>query len=809
MRYVFPPGRDVIVGYGNRCDIRLDRLAPVDQLIPDLLLRFVGTHWVAIDRSRNGIFVDGVRLSAVDIHEGQTIAIGDPQRGPRLTFQLTAPADAPAPPAGSPVRPVVHPPPPPAEPATQKIPTEFATQKIPTEMATQKIPIPPATQKIPTEPPTQRIPTPPPAPSQPTFERPTRPIQLPPPGTPVAPAPVKPTPPPEEDEEPKSRGLVERMTDATKKLLPARTDTGSGEVAPSTNRLPLQPGARTIGVAAYELGLTVDGQPLLSSISFTTRPGALIAVVGPSTARNTALIGLLAGARPLSSGVLTVDGHDVQAEPEAMRSRIGLVLRDNREYPQLTVERALGYAAELRLPPHTSPDNRDRVVNQVLDELGLTPHRKTRVAKLPPEALRCVSLAIELVTRPTLLAVDEPGIGLDPEQESHVMALLRRQADLGCVVVVATTALAHLSMYDQVLLLTPAGTLAFAGPPVHLESALGTTSWPDAFAQVIADPQGAHQAFLNRQQASVSMTPPSIAAPDKLPAELTFGQQVRLVARRQVRLLIASRVYFLFLLLLPFAFGALTLLIPGKTGLGKPSPSGHNPHEAIEILAALNIAAVIMGTALTIRDLVGERRIFRREQAIGLSTSAYLVAKLIVFSVAAAIQAAILTTIVVAVKGGPGRGAVLLPTAAVELYVSVAITAIVSAIVGLALSTMGKSLREVLPLLVPAILASLLFAGGLVSLVGTWGFDQVSWLIPAQWGFAAAASTVDLRRVETLAPDNLVWAHYVGWWVFDMVMLVVLGALWAGFVRYRLRPPFGASPKPLHREEQELSDLGG
>jgi hypothetical protein len=200
-----------------------------------------------------------------------------------------------------------------------------------------------------------------------------------------------------------------------------------------------------------------------------------------------------------------------------------------------------------------------------------------------------------------------------------------------------------------------------------------------------------------------------------------------------------------------------------------------------------------MGTALTIRDLVGERRIFRREQSVGLSTSAYLGGKIIVFSVAAAIQAAILTTIVVAIKGGPVHGAVLLHNPAVELYVSVATTAIVSAIVGLALSSLGNSLREVLPLLLPVILASLLFAGGLVPLVGTWGFDQISWLIPAQWGFAASASTVALRRVDTLAPDNLVWAHYVGWWAFDMIMLVVFGALWAGFVRYRLRPPLARS----------------
>jgi len=551
----------------------------------------------------------------------------------------------------------------------------------------------------------------------------------------------------------------------------------------------LKPGARTIGLAAYRLGLKVKERELISDVSFTARPGSMIAVIGPSAARNSALVGLLAGTRPLSSGVLTVDGHDVEAEPESMRSRIGVVSRDDRVHGCLTVDRAVGYAAELRLPPDTSRDNRRRVVSQVLDELELTPHRKTRVAKLSPEARRCVSMAIELVSRPSLLVVDEPSAGLDPEQESHVMAMLRRQADLGCVVVMATTSLDHLNMCDQVLLLTPAGTLAYAGPPEQMESALGTTDWYDAFARVSDDPHGAHQRFLSRQQASPSA--PALLMPEPPPAELDLKRQIRLMVRRQARLLLAYRIYSLFLLVLPFALGALALLIPGNSGLDRGNPNGANPHEAIEILAALNIGAVIMGTALTIRDLVPERRIFRREQAVGLTTTAYLAGKMIVFSAAAAIQAAILTAIVIAVKGRPVHGAVLLHNPVAELYLSVAVTAIVSAIVGLAMSSLGKSLREVAPLVVPVILASALFAGGLLPLAGTWVFDQISWLIPARWGLAASASTVDLRRVDKLAPQNETWTHYAGWWVFDMLMLLVFGALWAGFVWYRLRPPAG------------------
>ncbi len=598
----------------------------------------------------------------------------------------------------------------------------------------------------------------------------------------------------------------------TRKLRAPRPSFRTGETN-STYRLPLKPGARTTGVVAYQLGLTVGGHEILTDISFTARPGTLTAVIGPSAARNSALLGLLAGTRELSSGRATVDGHDVHAEPESMRTRIGIVPRDERLHRQLTVEQALEYAAELRLPPETSAQHRHRVVNQVLEELELAPHRATRISKLSPEVRRCAAMAIELISRPTLLVVDQPNAGLDAAQQSHVMAVLRRQADIGCVVVVAMssqTALANLNMCDQVLLLTSAGTMAFLGTPLQVESAMGTADWSKVLAQVSADPEGAHRAFRARPLASALTAPPEVAAPGPLPAELPMKRQIRLLARREVRLLFADRFYFFFLAILPFVLAALILLIPGDSGLDRPSAGSTNLHEAIEILAALNIAAVIIGTTLTIRALVGERRAFRREQAIGLSASAYLAAKIIVFGLAAAILTGILFTIVMAVKGGPVHGAVLLHNAPVELYVSVAATAVVSVVLGLALSTLGKSLREVLPLLVPVILASLLFNGSLVPLVNKWVIQQISWLVPAQWGFAASASTVDLRRVDTLAANAEMWTHYSGWWVFDLTMLVLFGAIAGGLTWYRLRPPEHTTrDQSSHREQQELSDLTG
>src|ERR1700749_4253284 len=113
--------------------------------------------------------------------------------------------------------------------------------------------------------------------------------------------------------------------------------------------------------------------------------------------------------------------------------------------------------------------------------------------------------------------------------------------------------------------------------------------------------------------------------------------------------------------------GSLSMSVPGDVGFGIPNPMGSAPPEPGEILLLLNVGAVFMGTALTIRDLIGERAIFLREQAVGLSTSAYLLAKVCVYTVFAIGQSAIVTAITLLGKGGPTLGSAALGPPGLEL----------------------------------------------------------------------------------------------------------------------------------------------
>ncbi len=547
---------------------------------------------------------------------------------------------------------------------------------------------------------------------------------------------------------------------------------------------------RTGGLDVRGVTWTIENnKTLLDNISLAALPGTLTAVIGPSGAGKSTFARLVAGYTHPTTGTVAFEGHNIHAEYASLRSRIGMVPQDDVVHGQLTVYQALMYAAELRLPPDTTKDDRAQVVARVLEELEMTQHLHTRVDKLSGGQRKRASVALELLTGPSLLILDEPTSGLDPALDRQVMTMLRQLADAGRVVLVVTHSLTYLDICDQVLLLAPGGKTAFCGQPSQIGSAMGTTNWADIFSTVANDPDGCRARHLARTG------PPPPPPPAEQPAELgdpshtSLIRQFSTIARRQVRLIFSDRGYFIFLALLPFIMGSLSMSVPGDGGFGIPNPMGAAPNEPGQILVLLNVGAVFMGTALTIRDLIGERAIFLREQAVGLSTSAYLLAKVCVYTVFAVVQSAIVSVIAVLGKGAPTQGAVALGSPGFELFVDVASTCVASAMLGLALSAVAKSNEQIMPLLVVAVMSQLVFSGGMIPVTNRIGLDQMAWVTPARWGFATSASTADLTKLVPgpLTPKDSHWRHTPATWWFDIGMLALISIFYLGFVRWRIR----------------------
>jgi ABC-type multidrug transport system ATPase subunit len=752
----FGPGGDIVIGRDVHADVRLPQPGVSRAHV---VLRYVDGRWVAIDNaSTNGMFVEQQRVSSVDIRDGQTIHIGEPD-GPPVTFELGRDDG------------------PPDDRTT--IPTELSN------VVTSVIRV--LRPGVPAEPP----------PGSTTIGREVdNDIVIPDLLASRYHARLIPTAQGVQIQDISSNGTFvngQRIKDAYLRENDVVTIANVDMVF--ANGVLVRRTALAVefgGLDVRDISLAIDGnRTLLEHVSFSAKPATLTAVIGPSGSGKSTLLNVIVGGTPPHGGAVSFDGHNIHAEYASLRNRIGMVPQDDVVHRQLTVNQALGYAAELRMSQDTTKDERQWVVRQVLEELELTPHADTRIEKLSGGQRKRASVALELLTGPSLLVLDEPTTGLDPALDQRVMKMLRHLADAGRIVVVVTHSLAYLDVCDQVLLLAPGGKTAYCGPPGELGSAMGSTDWADIFTDIDADPAAAHRRFLERAEQPVE--PVDQSEPEQpvalgRPVRAGLWRQFATVARRQVRLIRADGGYFVFLILLPFLLGLLPLAVAGDTGFGKAAIESAAPNEPKQIVVLLNLGAIFMGTALTIRDLVGERIIFRREQAAGLSTSAYLAAKVAVFAAAAVIQSAILVLIVTAPSIGKGvpLGASVLGSPRLELFVDIAATCVAAAILGLLVSALAQNSNQVLPLMVVTVMAQLVLAGGFIPVTNRL-LDPVSWLTPSRWGLAATASTVDLTNTVAVIPHDSHWKHAASAWTFDVVMLGVLAVCYLALARWKIR----------------------
>ncbi|WP_366215032.1 FHA domain-containing protein [Arthrobacter sp. SRS-W-1-2016] len=513
------------------------------------------------------------------------------------------------------------------------------------------------------------------------------------------------------------------------------------------------PGLRLERVA-YHAGTGRKARALLNEVAIEAPHGRFMAVIGPTGAGKSTLMSILTGQKRPSQGRATFDGMDIAANFDALRTRIGFVPQEDIIHRTLRLEDALDFAAQLRLPPDVTVEERGERVKRVLEDLGLSQQARTTIARLSGGQRKRASVALELLTEPTMLILDEPTSGLDPDMDRQVMALLRRIADSGGIVVVVTHRPESIDVCDYLLVLARGGTPAYTGRPQEALHYFGVTMWRDAFGMAANEADELLERYLARE---ASRPVPPASGPFKskrAPSVSPPLRQYRGLIARQLRLMTADVGYSTFLAALPVVLGFLALIVPGDAGFGVPGPARIG--EPSQLLVLLVVGAAVTGMALTVRDLVGEREIFRRESAAGLRPVIYLLAKLSVAAALCCIQSAVMVTILLMYKPQPVHH-ILSPMPGVDLWIAVSLTAIASASLGLAASAWAKSSEQVMPILAVGIMAQLVLAGGLIPVTGRQGLEQLSALMPARWGFALGAESINLRTLVPSTEKDWLW----------------------------------------------------
>lgn len=607
---------------------------------------------------------------------------------------------------------------------------------------------------------------------------------------------------------------------------------GHFELAFDGQRLHEHVDAGPVSLSAQRISVEIGDHRIVDDVSFALEQGSLLGIIGPSGCGKSTLVRALTGLQQASRGRVSYDGRDLYADYAELRYRIGMVPQDDVLHRQLTVRRALRFAASLRFADDVPRQERSARVEEVMAMLGIAGSARQRIDRLSGGQRKRTSVALELLTEPSMLCLDEPTSGLDPALDREVMQQLRNLADRGRTVLCVTHSVLHLDVCDRILVLCPGGTTGYFGPPSELLGFFEAADYADVFAKVTQDPQywtrryrdsdlyrryvaepiTAHLLESRPAEPTAPAVPPPAdplsTAPGGLPMPAPIARVLRLarpsiatrakdpvaplrqfttLSMRMFAVITADRGYFMFLIGLPMVLALLSHTVPGETGLGAATgASGDDRLEAMRILVVLVVGASFIGISSAIREIVNESTIYQRERAVGLSPGAYLAAKFVVLGIINVVQVGVFVWLSLLGRGAPAE-ALVLGSPMLEIIAPVAMVTTSCTMLGLCISALARSVAQTTPVLVVVVMAMLVLSGGLFELDGQAVLNQISWLSPTRWGFAAGASTVDLLSMVRPIFDDSLWRHTAGAWWRSVLLLALQITLLTGAARLAMR----------------------
>lgn len=307
---------------------------------------------------------------------------------------------------------------------------------------------------------------------------------------------------------------------------------------------------------------------LLNDLSIVIPPRKFVALVGGSGAGKSTFMDALNGLRPAQQGTILFNGQDYYKHLAAFSTQLGYVPQDDIIHRELTVERALYYAAKLRLPDDFTNEQIQQRINEVLEDVEMKRQRKLLVNRLSGGQRKRVSIALELLANPNVFFLDEPTSGLDPGLDRKMMMLMRKLADRGRTIILVTHATNNINACDYVCFLARGGHLAFFGPPNEAKEYFGKTDFAEIYSALEPTdenpniPQEAGERFkqspdyqsfvlqpISQGQASRSAMAQSEATAVKQPKRGNPWKQFRLLSLRYLELLKNDSVNLAILLL--------------------------------------------------------------------------------------------------------------------------------------------------------------------------------------------------------------------------------------------------------------------
>ena len=382
---------------------------------------------------------------------------------------------------------------------------------------------------------------------------------------------------------------------------------------------------------------------LLDDISLTIKPNEFVGLLGPSGAGKSTFIDALNGTRSPSQGTVLINGLDLYRFIDHLKQNIGYVPQDEIIHEELSVEATLYYIAKLRLSRDVSRKEIEQIIDEVLDVCGLSERRGIKINQLSGGQRKRVAIAVELITKPSVIFLDEPTSGLDPATEEKIMKLFRQIAESGRTVVLTTHAMENVRLFDKIVVLMR-GKLVFYGTPKEALVYFKVDSFKDLY-DALEDPvekqvleRGESERYIVTERESKRWKDKFEETPQfeenvkeplsevEIKPKKAAGKKNRLgifgsvrqwftLSKRYLSVLAKDK-FNLFIL---FAQApVIAILVFFVMGSQFPRDFAY---------FALALCAIWFGTSVASREIVRERKIYERERMVNLGILPYLASK--------------------------------------------------------------------------------------------------------------------------------------------------------------------------------------
>lgn len=504
--------------------------------------------------------------------------------------------------------------------------------------------------------------------------------------------------------------------------------------------------SNAIFYCCYKSGISVDASDIVikrgkgrksfitcNHVNINVKPGELVAVIGGSGAGKSTILNAMCGYLKPSHGEVYINGVDLYNNFDSLKKLIGYVPQSDIVYDNLTLHDMLMYTAKLRLPKDTLPTEREIAINRAIEMVELSEKKNSFIKSLSGGQRKRASIAVELLSDPNLLFLDEPASGLDPGTERNLMQSLRTMADGGKTVILVTHSTLQLRMCDKIVFMGKGGNLCFYGSYEEALKFFGVSDIVDVY-NMITD--NAEQWKTKYERTKMSSNKVCEVTPVSSKTKKSRLNQLGILSARYIKLVVNDKQRLLLLLIqAPLLAVLISFVADGK--------QFEQYEMSKSLLFALSCSAFWVGMLNAIQEICKERTVMKREYMTGLSLSSYISSKILVLGGLCFVQSLLITGIFSLMVGLPEEG--LITTPFVEIFTTTFLTAVASTAMGLFVSSLFTNADRAMTVAPILLMPQILFSGLIFKLSGV--TETISWLAVCRWSMEGYGTTANLNEL--------------------------------------------------------------